>query len=177
MGWQPHVTAGVQHSVPIEQGAQVEEHPLPEEEPLDPLDDPPLDEPEDDPPPDDDEEDDPPSDDPPPSLFSEPLSLASSDAEPASAPPLDEPDDDPLDDPPELAPPAVASGLGALAEAPSVPFPLIVQSLRSAGQPASAMGNASEASTRVRIVRTPPRFPLIRDRATCEPLSSWPSAP
>ncbi len=110
----------------------------PEEEPL--LDDPPLDD-EDDPLPLDELLD--PLDDPPPSLFSKPLSLASSDAEPASAPPLDELDDDPLDDPPELALPPVASGLGASAEAPSVPFPPIVQSLSSAGQPASMTGSAN----------------------------------
>ncbi len=62
-------------------------------------------------------------------------------------PPLDEPDDDPLDVRPELAPPPVASGLGASAEAPSVPFPLIVQSLSRAGQPASTTGSARTTTT------------------------------
>jgi hypothetical protein len=155
-----------QHGVPRTHAAHVaglhtlpEDDPEEEEEPL--LDDPPLDD-EDDPLPLDELLD--PLEDPPPSLFSEPLSLASSDAEPASASPLDEPDDDPIDDPPELAPPAVASGLGASAEAPSVPLPLIVQSLNSAGQPASTTGraNTKPATDDARLIgsrRSPRRAP------------------
>ncbi len=72
--------------------------------------------------------------------------------------PLDEPDDGSLDDSPELAPPAVASGLRASAEA-SVPLPLIVQSLSRAGQSTSATGNTSQANISARMGSEPPPDP------------------